>query len=92
MDTNLIITIIISTVVAVAISVITYSVIKSNAVIRETKEGGFITGSVITETTGTDEEGLIILKTQDCEMKIDFSEINKANIDLNWAIENKSYN
>ena len=31
MDTNLIITIIISSVVAVAISVITYSVIKSNA-------------------------------------------------------------
>ena len=41
---------------------------------------------------GTDEEGLIILKTQDYEMKINFSEINKANIDFNWAIENKSYN
>ena len=41
---------------------------------------------------GTDENGFIILKTQDCKMKINFSEINKANIDLNWAIENKSYN
>ena len=41
---------------------------------------------------GTDEEGLIILKTQDYEIKINFSEIDKANIDYNWAIENKSYN
>ena len=41
---------------------------------------------------GTDEEGLIILKTQDHEIKINFSEIDKANIDFNWAIENKNYN
>ena len=41
---------------------------------------------------GINEEGLIILKKQDYEMKINFSEIEKANIDFNWAIENKSYN
>ena len=38
---------------------------------------------------GVDEKDLIILKTEDFEMKIDFTEIDKANIDINWAIENK---
>ena len=40
------------------------SVLKSNAVRRETKEGGLITGSVITETTGTDEEGFKYTKVE----------------------------
>ena len=40
------------------------SVLKSNAVRRETKEGGIITGSVITETTGTDEEGFKYTKVE----------------------------
>ena len=40
------------------------TVLKSNAVIRETKEGGIITGSVITETTGTDEEGFKYTKVE----------------------------
>ena len=40
------------------------TVLKSNAVRRETKEGGIITGSVITETTGTDEEGFKYTKVE----------------------------
>ena len=40
------------------------SVLKSNAVRRETAEGGIITGSVITETTGTDEEGFKYTKVE----------------------------
>ena len=34
----------------------------------------------------------IILKTEEFEMKIDFLEIDKANIDMNWAIENNKIN
>ena len=41
---------------------------------------------------GVDEKNLIILKTDDFEMNIDFSEIDKANVDINWAIENKQIN
>ena len=41
---------------------------------------------------GVDEKNLIILKTDDFEMNIDFLEIDKANIDINWAIENKQIN
>ena len=41
---------------------------------------------------GVDKENLIILKTKEFEMKIDFLEIDKANIDMNWAIENKKFN
>ena len=37
---------------------------------------------------GVDKYNLIILKTEEFEMKIDFLEIDKANIDTNWAIEN----
>ena len=36
---------------------------------------------------GIDKDNLIILKTEEFEMKIDFLEIDKANIDMNWAIE-----
>ena len=39
---------------------------------------------------GIDKEGLIILETEYNRMKINFSEIEKSNIDLNWAIENQS--
>ena len=39
---------------------------------------------------GIDKEELIILETEEYEMKINLSEIDKSNIDLNWAIENKS--
>ena len=41
---------------------------------------------------GVDEKNLIILKTDEFEMNIDFPEIDKANIDINWAIENKQIN
>ena len=41
---------------------------------------------------GVDEDNRIILKTEEFEMKIDFSEIDKANIDMNWAIENNKIN
>ena len=41
---------------------------------------------------GVDKENLIILKTNEFEMKIDFLEIDKANIDMNWAIENNKFN
>ena len=41
---------------------------------------------------GVDEDNRIILKTEEFEMKIDFLEIDKANIDMNWAIENKKTN
>jgi ribosome maturation factor RimP len=37
---------------------------------------------------GVDKDNLIILKTEEFEIKIDFLEIDKANIDTNWAIEN----
>ena len=41
---------------------------------------------------GVDKNNLIILKTDEFEMKTDFLEIDKANIDMNWAIENKKFN
>ena len=41
---------------------------------------------------GLDKDNLIILKTEDFEMKIDFLEIDKGNIDMNWAIENNKIN
>ncbi len=41
---------------------------------------------------GVDEEDLIIFNTVDFEMKINFSEIDKANIDLNWALDNRQIN
>ena len=37
---------------------------------------------------GVDEKGLIILEIEGHEMKMDFLEIDKANIDPDWAIEN----
>ena len=39
---------------------------------------------------GLDKQGSIVLETEENEMKINFSEIDKSNIDLNWAIENKN--
>ena len=39
---------------------------------------------------GVDKEEFIILETEEYEMKIITSEIDKSNIDLKWAIENKS--
>ena len=36
---------------------------------------------------GIDEKGHIILETEDNEMKVNFIEIEKANIDPDWAIE-----
>jgi ribosome maturation factor RimP len=41
---------------------------------------------------GVDKDNLIILKTEEFEVKIDFLEIDKANIDTNWAIENNKIN
>ena len=37
---------------------------------------------------GIDESGHIILETEDNEMKFNFIEIEKANIDPDWAIKN----
>ena len=37
---------------------------------------------------GIDESGHIILETEDNEMKVNFIEIEKANIDPDWAIKN----
>tara|TARA_B110000914_G_C15368872_1_gene402185 strand:- start:56 stop:559 length:504 start_codon:yes stop_codon:yes gene_type:complete len=39
---------------------------------------------------GLDKQGSIVLETEENEMKINFSEIDKSNVDLNWAIENKN--
>ena len=39
---------------------------------------------------GVDKKEFIILETEEHEMKITLSEIDKSNIDLKWAIENKS--
>jgi ribosome maturation factor RimP len=41
---------------------------------------------------GVDKDNLIILNTEEFEMKINFFEIDKANIDMNWAIENNKNN
>ena len=37
---------------------------------------------------GVNENGSIILETEESEIKINFLEIEKANIDPDWAIEN----
>ena len=37
---------------------------------------------------GIDENGYILLETEDDEMKVDFLEIEKANIDPDWSIKN----
>ena len=37
---------------------------------------------------GIDENGYILLETEDYEMKVDFLEIEKANIDSEWSIKN----
>ena len=37
---------------------------------------------------GIDENGYILLETEDFEMKVDFLEIEKANIDPDWSIKN----
>ena len=41
---------------------------------------------------GIDENQNILLKTEEQEIKIDFLEIEKANIDPDWAIENNVIN
>ena len=41
---------------------------------------------------GVDKDNLITLKTDEFEMKINFLEIDKAHIDMNWAIENNKIN
>lgn len=41
---------------------------------------------------GVDKDNQIIFKTEESEIKIDFMEIDKANIDINWAIENNNIN
>ena len=37
---------------------------------------------------GVDKKGKVLLETEDHKIKFNFFEIEKANIDLNWAIEN----
>ncbi len=41
---------------------------------------------------GIDKNGKILLETDKHKIKINFLEIEKANIDLNWAIENNQFN
>ena len=41
---------------------------------------------------GVDENKNIILKTDDHEIKIKYLEIEKANIDPDWAIQNNKIN
>ena len=41
---------------------------------------------------GIDKKGKILLETEGNEIKFNFTEIEKANIDLNWAIENNQFN
>ena len=41
---------------------------------------------------GIDKNGKILLETEDNKIKFNFTEIEKANIDLNWAIENNQFN
>ena len=41
---------------------------------------------------GVDKNGKILLKTEDHEIKFNFLEIEKANIDPNWAIKNNQVN
>ena len=41
---------------------------------------------------GVDKNGKILLETEDHEIKLNFFEIEKANIDPNWAIKNYQVN
>ena len=41
---------------------------------------------------GVDEDGNILLETEDHEIKFNFLEIEKANIDPNWSIDNNQVN
>ena len=41
---------------------------------------------------GIDKNGKILLQTDENEFKFNFLEIEKANIDPNWAIENSQFN
>ena len=41
---------------------------------------------------GVDKNGKILLETDEHEIKFNFVEIEKANIDLNWAIKNHQIN
>ena len=41
---------------------------------------------------GVDKNGKILLKTDEHEIKLNFLEIEKANIDLNWAIKSNQLN
>ena len=41
---------------------------------------------------GIDKKGKILLETEGNKIKLNFTEIEKANIDLNWAIENNQFN
>ena len=66
-----------------------YKLLKGNKVKIILKEPFMGKKSHIGFLRGVDEKNLIILKTDEFEMNIDFPEIDKANIDINWAIENK---
>ena len=41
---------------------------------------------------GLDKDGKILLKTEDHEIKLNFFEIEKANIDPHWSIKNNQVN
>ena len=41
---------------------------------------------------GVDKDGKILLETEDHEIKLNFLEIEKANIDPHWAIKNNEIN
>lgn len=41
---------------------------------------------------GVDEMGIILLNTQDFDIQLKFSEIEKANLEPNWVIKNKFKN
>ena len=41
---------------------------------------------------GVDKNGKILLETEDHEINFNFLEIEKANIDPNWAIKNNQVN
>ena len=41
---------------------------------------------------GVDKEGKILLETENHKIKFNFFEIEKANIDPNWAVKNNQFN
>ena len=41
---------------------------------------------------GVDKDGKILLETEDHEIRLNFIEIEKANIDLEWSIKNNQIN